>query len=156
MKYLRITSPDICNGEGVRVTLWLPGCGHKCEGCHNQWTWDYNQGKELDKEKLWNELDKSYIDGLTISGGDPLMQSYEVLDELENLLKEFRVRYGDSKNIWVYTGYYFNELNDKQLSILNNLCDVVIDGPFILSERDITLPYRGSKNQNIIKLRKEL
>ena len=85
MKYLKITSPDIENGPGCRVTLWIPGCTHKCPGCHNAWTADYNQGKVFD-EDAYNELksilDKPYIKGLTISGGDPMDQDDQTLIDL--------------------------------------------------------------------------
>ena len=105
MKYLNITSPDIENGPGCRVTLWIPGCNHKCPGCYNAWTADYNQGEEFTQEsfkELCNILDKPYIKGLTISGGDPLMQDDQTLIDLCQLVFDIKNKY-PSKDIWLYT-----------------------------------------------------
>ena len=153
MRYLRITSPDINNGPGCRVTLWLPGCGRHCEGCHNQWTWDYSLGMEFtqdDFDGLCQILDKEYIAGLTISGGDPLMQNEDVLIDLLQLVHDVKERY-PNKSIWIYTGYWIHELNGTQLDILK-YCDYCVQGPFSLHEKDTTLPFRGSSNQKITKL----
>jgi anaerobic ribonucleoside-triphosphate reductase activating protein len=153
MKYLKITSPDIENGPGCRVTLWIPGCTHKCPGCHNAWTADYNQGKEFttdDFEYLKSILDKPYIKGLTISGGDPLDQDDQTLIDLIQLCFDISLEY-PTKDIWLYTGYYKEDLKCKQLELLNYI-DVLVDGPFEMDKRDITLPFRGSTNQRIIKL----
>ena len=153
MRYLKITSPDIENGPGCRVTLWIPGCTHKCPGCHNAWTADYNQGKEFD-EDAYNELksilDKPYIKGLTISGGDPMDQDGQTLIDLIQLCFEISLEY-PTKDIWLYTGYYKEDLKDKQLELLNYI-DVLVDGPFEIAKRDITLPFRGSSNQRIINI----
>ena len=156
MRYIKITKPDINNGTGCRVTLWLPGCTHKCPGCHNAWTANYNIGKEFDKnakQLIFNELSKSYIAGITISGGDPLDQPKEILDELGKFLKEVNERFPD-KNVWIYTGYYYKDLNDDQLRVLE-YCDVLVDGPFINSLADPALAFRGSSNQSIIYLKKD-
>ena len=153
MKYLAITHPDIENGPGCRVTLWIPGCGHRCPGCHNPWTHDYDQGMDftqLDFEGLCQLLEKDYIAGLTISGGDPLMQSDNVLIDLCQLTHDIKERY-PHKDVWVYTGYYLDELNDLQLDVLK-YCDVVVEGPFEIDKRDTTLPFRGSTNQKITYL----
>ena len=96
MKYLKITSPDIENGPGCRVTLWIPGCTHKCPGCHNAWTADYNIGMEFtqdDFDGLCQILSKPYIKGLTISGGDPLDQNDEVLADLCQLVFDFKEKF---------------------------------------------------------------
>ena len=154
MKYLAITSPDIENGTGCRVTLWIPGCAHNCPGCHTPWTHDYNQGKEFtidEFDKICEILEKPYIKGLTISGGDPLMQSDETLLDLLQLVYDIKNAYKD-KDIWIYTGYYISELKDIQLDILK-YCDYVVEGPFEIDKRDITLPFRGSTNQRIIDLK---
>ena len=153
MRYLRITSPDINNGKGCRVTLWLPGCGRQCPGCHNQWTWDYKSGQEFtydEYDKLCSILDKPYIAGLTISGGDPMMQSDEVLIDLLQLVHDIKMKY-PHKTIWLYTGYYIHELKGVQTEILD-YCDYVVEGPFELDKRDTTLPFRGSSNQKITKI----
>jgi anaerobic ribonucleoside-triphosphate reductase activating protein len=155
MKYLKITGPDVNNGDGCRITLWLPGCTHKCPGCHNAHTHDYNQGFEFNEstfEELVERLNKSHIRGLTISGGDPLDQSNEVLDDLYSLLYRLRNRLPE-KDIWLYTGFYIDKLGPKQIDVVD-MCDVVVDGPYIASKRDVTLPFRGSENQTIIKILK--
>lgn len=151
MKYLNITSPDIENGIGCRVTLWIPGCGHNCPGCHNKWTHDYNQGQEFTQDtfkELCDILDKPYIKGLTISGGDPLMQNDQTLIDLCQLVFDIKNLY-PTKDIWLYTGFYKDELHGLQLDILKYI-DTLVDGPFELDKRDTTLPFRGSSNQNII------
>jgi len=153
MKYLNITSPDIENGIGCRVTLWIPGCGHNCPGCHNKWTHDYNQGQEFTQDtfkELCDILDKPYIKGLTISGGDPLMQDDQTLIDLCQLVFDIKNLY-PTKDIWLYTGFYKDELKGLQLDILKYI-DTLVDGPFELDKRDTTLPFRGSSNQNIIYL----
>ena len=151
MKYLKITSPDIENGPGCRVTLWIPGCTHKCPGCHNSWTADYNIGMEFtqdDFDGLCKILSKPYIKGLTISGGDPLDQNDEVLVDLCQLVFDIKEKFPD-KDIWLYTGYTIEQLKELQLDVLRYV-DVLVDGPFELNKRDTTLPFRGSSNQNII------
>lgn len=153
MKYINITHPDINNGTGCRVTLWIPGCTHNCPGCHNAWTSHYNIGKEFDenaKELIYNELSKPYIDGLTISGGDPLDQNLGTLADLREFLVTIKDRF-PTKTIWLYTGYYLDDLNDWQLEVVN-LCDVIVDGPFIKELADKSLAFRGSSNQKIIHL----
>ena len=106
MRVVNITSPDVNNGEGFRTTLWVAGCNHHCRGCHNPETWEYKQGKALRdvRKDLYDKLDKSYISGLTLSGGDPLDQSKVSLIELYLLLKRIRKKF-PNKNIWIYSGY---------------------------------------------------
>lgn len=153
MRYLQITAPDIANGTGCRVTLWFSGCFHKCPGCHNEHTWSYSQGKKVDDstiEELAKWLEKPYIKGLTLSGGDPLANSTYVMGELEKFVKKIKERFPD-KDIWVYTGYYFEDLRQDQLDVLK-YCDVLVDGPYVQELRDLSLPFRGSSNQRIINL----
>lgn len=153
MKHLKMTYPDIENGPGCRVTIWIPGCTHKCPGCHNAWTANYNQGEDFtidDFDKLCSILDRPYIKGLTISGGDPLDQDDATLIDLCQLVFDIKNKY-PSKDIWVYTGYYKDDLHGIQLDILNYI-DVLVDGPYEQDKRDLTIPFRGSTNQNIIKL----
>lgn len=157
MRYIKITKPDINNGTGCRVTLWIPGCTHECSGCHNAWTANYNIGKEFDdnaKQLIFNELSKPHIAGLTISGGDPLDQSKKILEELGTFLEEVNKKFPD-KNIWIYTGYYYEDLNTEQLGVLKH-CDVLVDGPFIKFLANPTLAFRGSSNQSIIDLHKSI
>lgn len=153
MRYITITHPDINNGTGCRVTLWIPGCTHNCPGCHNAWTACYNIGQIFDqnaKDLIFKELSKDYIAGLTVSGGDPLDQSFEVLEELKEFLVEVKEKF-PSKNIWLYTGFYLDDLSPSQLDVVN-ICDVVVDGPFIKSQADPSLAFRGSNNQTIYKI----
>lgn len=151
-----MTYPDIANGNGVRVTLWLPGCTHKCSGCHNAWTADFNQGKDFDTEaynKLVDILNKPYVDGLTISGGDPLDQSDEVLENLYKIIVFLKADVKKEFNIWIYSGYYKEDLiRDYQKKVLE-YCDVLVDGPYIQEKRNIMLPFRGSENQRIWDLK---
>jgi anaerobic ribonucleoside-triphosphate reductase activating protein len=153
MKYIKITSPDIENGPGCRVTLWIPGCRHYCPGCHNAWTSNYHIGHDFtydEFDEICRILDKPYISGLTISGGDPLMQSKETLIDLCQLVYDIKQKY-PNKTIWLYTGYKYEELEGLQLDVLHYV-DVLVDGPFELDKKDTTLAFRGSSNQRIINL----
>ena len=155
LRILDITAPDINNGNGIRITLWVAGCSHKCKGCHNVWTWDYNQGikfienKDDILNKLSNWLQRDYVDGITFSGGDPLDQDRLSLSELMQLIKWVRLNY-PTKTIWLYTGYEYEKLNKYQKEITDN-CDTIVDGPFIEEKKTFDCPFRGSSNQRIIK-----
>ena len=158
LRILDITAPDINNGNGVRVTLWVSGCTHKCKGCHNSWTWNYNQGKIFKEDsdeilnKLSNWLSRDYVDGLTISGGDPLDQDKNTLFELKQIVNWVKMNF-PSKTIWIYTGYTYEELNEYQLDVVENT-DVLVDGPYKEELRDIAhCPFRGSTNQRIIYIK---
>ena len=157
MKILNITSPDVNNGTGFRVTLWIAGCSHHCRGCHNPESWDYNQGKSLRevRKDLFDRLDKSYIQGLTLSGGDPLAQSRKSLLELYFLLRRIKKKF-PNKDIWIYSGYTHEEiLQDKFKKLVLSQCDVLVDGLYKYALRDTSLPFRGSSNQRIIYLKNE-
>ena len=155
LRILDITAPDINNGNGIRITLWVAGCTHKCKGCHNAWTWDYNQGikfienKDDILNKLSNWLQRDYVDGITFSGGDPLDQDPLTLSELMQLIKWVRLNY-PTKTIWLYTGYEYEKLNKYQKEI-TDICDTIVDGPFIEEKKTFDCPFRGSSNQRIIK-----
>lgn len=169
MNYLTIDKEDVCNGEGLRVVLWLSGCSHKCKGCQNPQTWNANSGIPFDesaKEELFKELDKDYISGLTLTGGDPLFESN--LDNVLALVNEIRLSF-PHKSIWLYSGYTWEQLfEDDDFDIQGGICenqtrraivlssDVFVDGQYIDSQRDITLPYRGSSNQRIIDIQQSL
>lgn len=150
MKYIKITKDDIANGPGVRVVLWVAGCEHQCEGCHNPETWNFDQGQEFTTEtvhELMMELGKHYVSGITLTGGDPLAAPNRA-DSLR-LISTLAALYGRAKTIWVYTGYTWEELNDIQEELaLSNV--VLVEGRFDLDRRDITLPFRGSSNQRIV------
>lgn len=154
MNYISITSPDINNGTGCRVTLWIAGCSHNCPGCHNPETHDYKAGRVFDEEaerSLFEKLSKPYIKGLTVSGGDPLDQSQEILSQLKDILKRVREKFPE-KDVWMYTGFEYEKLDHNQLDVLQYV-DTLVDGPFKQKLRDITLPFRGSSNQRIINLK---
>lgn len=154
MNYISITSPDINNGTGCRVTLWIAGCTHNCPGCHNPETHSYKAGKVFDEEAekiLFEKLSKPYIKGLTVSGGDPLDQHTDTLYELRDLLETIREKFPE-KDIWMYTGFKYENLNYLQLEVTKYV-DVLVDGPFKQELRDVTLPFRGSSNQRIINLK---
>lgn len=152
-----VTTVDLNNGPGVRLTIWVSGCNHKCLGCHNPELADYNHGKPITDEvmkKIYHEINRRYIDGITISGGDPLCQSREAIEELYDVIANILKR-DPSLNVWIYTGYTYGELQKLDTwpqirSLLHDLCDVLVDGPFEIAKRDITIPYRGSTNQRLI------
>ena len=149
MRYSGITYPDVNNGEGCRVTLFVSGCTHHCKGCHNKETWNFNYGNiftEDIKKKLFDIISKSYIKGLTLSGGDPLDSYDEVLD----LVKEFRSYFGETKDIWLYSGYTLEEILESGRGEILEYIDVLVDGPYIHELRDLTLEFRGSSNQRIL------
>ena len=171
MNYHNITYPDMNNGDGLRVVLWLSGCSHRCFNCQNPQTWDVNSGIPFDesaKEELFRELGKDYISGLTLSGGDPLHEAN--LDGVLDLVNEIRLLF-PNKSIWVYSGYSWNqvmnpiitddfnpsrdELLHKRKEIVKQ-CDVMVDGRYIDSQRDITLKWRGSSNQRVIDIKSTL
>lgn len=161
MNYLGINKCSIADGPGVRVVLWVSGCNVHCNNCQNHQSWDFNAGEQFDdlaKQKLFDALNKPWVQGLTLSGGHPL--EYENLPEVYRIINEFKEKFQD-KDIWLYTGYALT-INDFDTSVdvcfdnslLTNyilaMCDVVVDGPYIDSMRDITLPFRGSTNQRLI------
>lgn len=150
MRFHDITSCDVNNGEGIRVTLWVAGCSHHCPGCQNPETWGFNSGREFDKEAhdyLFSELSKPYIDGLTLSGGDPLYS----LDDLLPILKELKDKLPE-KNVWLYTGFTMEQIEASRLKEILPYVDVIIDGPYVEALRDVTLAFRGSSNQRLIRL----
>ena len=161
MNYVNITEPDINNGNGCRATIWFAGCTHNCKGCHNTWLQNYHLGIHIDS--LYNEINtmfrkKTYLDGITLSGGDPLAQSLSNLNDLYDFVKWFNTVYPD-KTIWIYTGFVIEDiLNEKDTEIgqarLNIIkgCDTLVDGPFIEELKDLSLPFRGSSNQRIIDI----
>ena len=159
---MAVTGPDINNGPGFRVTIWVSGCTHACPGCQNKHTWKYGQGHKLDdmvpyhitcKEKILNLIGDKHIDGVTISGGDPLDQSEQALKELAKFLSNIKKRYPE-KSIWLYTGYFIEDLKNYPYKEVIKNCDVIIDGPYVKEKRNITIPFRGSTNQRIIDVQK--
>jgi anaerobic ribonucleoside-triphosphate reductase activating protein len=154
MNFLKIDECSINNGVGCRVVLWVSGCNHYCKGCQNPQTWDCNSGKELTnefKDYLFSLLEKPYINGITFSGGDPLNPNNNF--EIRKLSNSIKKAFPD-KTQWLYSGYTWNEIyeNEELLKTLENI-DVLVDGKYIEEERDITLPWRGSRNQKVIDVK---
>ncbi|MBN2617636.1 MAG: anaerobic ribonucleoside-triphosphate reductase activating protein [Spirochaetales bacterium] len=141
------------NGDGWRSVIFFTGCPHKCKGCLNPETWDFDGGEfysPLDLlQKIKNNID--HIDGVTFSGGEPFQERY--VDDLLILINEIKKL---NLNIWCYTGYLYEELlkNSKYSSILKNI-DVLVDGPFIREKYDPQLKFRGSSNQRVLFLNKK-
>lgn len=168
MNYATIKYCDIANGEGVRTSLFVSGCPHHCAGCFNEIAWDYNYGDTYDDEihdKILDSLNYPYITGLSILGGEPLC--FNNIYRVSKLVKECRKRYGNSKDIWIYSGYTLEELKDqyeKGQSIFFRICyniiinniDVLVDGRFVEDLKDISLKFRGSSNQRIINMKETI
>ena len=153
MNYHNITKDDMLNGDGLRVVLWVAGCTHRCDGCHNPETWDVASGIEFDsnaEEELFEALDKSHISGITFSGGDPLHPLNK--DEVLRLAKKCKEKC-PTKTVWLYTGFLFDEIKD---SIDLSDIDVLIDGEFKKELNDNNLKWVGSSNQRIIDVQASL
>lgn len=157
MRYAGIIKNDIAAGEGVNLTFFVQGCPFHCEGCHNPQTWAFDGGKEFTNDTLIEIINGLRANGvhrnLSIMGGEPLCQENLFLTSL--IISHVKERLPDTK-IYVWTGYTYEELLDRHEQklnwILNNI-DYLIDGPFILAERDITLAMRGSRNQRILNMK---
>lgn len=163
MNFAEIKNCDIANGPGVRVSLFVSGCTHRCEGCFNEETWDFNYGSPFDEsvqEKVLDYLKPDYIAGLTLLGGEPL--EYANRQALLPFIKTVKNVY-PKKDIWCYTGYRFEE------DILDKFCrqwsdmreflsciDIIVDGEFIQGRKNISLRFRGSDNQRIIRVKESL
>ena len=173
MNYHNITYPDMNNGSGLRVVLWCSACSHHCVGCQNPQTWDANSGISFDEkaeEELFRELSKDYISGLTLTGGDPLHENN--LDDILRIVNKIRLLM-PKKTIWLYTGYDFDLLQnkfkeyqytpfasdaDKWLTRWEIIlqCNILVDGRYIDSQRNITKKWAGSNNQRVIDIKKSL
>ena len=180
INYHNITHDDMNNGDGLRVVLWLSGCSHHCYNCQNPQTWNPDSGIPFDdsaKQEIFNELSKDYISGITFSGGDPLHENN--LDEVLKLVQEIRISFPE-KTVWLYTGYTWNSIMNYTLTSdfteedvlfdyhmkkdfemiqrknIIKLCDVLVDGEYIDEQRDLSLKFRGSKNQHVIDVKQSL
>lgn len=154
MHYAKIKRFDIANGVGIRTSVFVSGCSNKCKGCFNQELWDKNYGQEFTDEtikEILDSIDKPYIDGLSILGGDPL--EYYNLEMVNKLIVEFRKRFGFNKSIWMWTGYLLEDIinDDRRWEVVRKL-DYLVDGPFIQRKKNLKLKYRGSENQRIIDM----
>ncbi len=163
MNYADIKKADIANGTGVRVSVFVSGCNHHCKNCFNPEAWDFNYGKEFTEEeinKVIKELDHSYVEGLSLLGGEPLEHVNQ--KGLLPLLRKVKEKFPE-KNIWCYTGYEFDkDVMDKmykqweETPELLSYLDVMVDGKFVEEKKDINLRFRGSSNQRIIDVKKSL
>lgn len=154
MNYHNITKDDMLNGDGLRTVLWVSGCRLHCKNCQNPETWDYNSGILFDdkaEKELFDSLNHDYISGITFSGGHPLdPNNYQtVLD----LCKKFRSVFDNSKTIWIYTGYTWEQVKDLEIM---QYIDVLVDGAFIEELKDEKLYWRGSSNQRVVDVQKTL
>lgn len=152
MNYHTIYLCDICNGPGLRCTLFVSGCEHQCIGCHNPHTWDITSGKLFDsacEDKIISALQSQErpLAGLSVSGGDPLHPSN--IPDMLRLLQRVKEAV-PAKDIWVWTGYTLKDLNATQKTLLKYI-DVLVDGPYVRLLADKRLPWRGSRNQKIIR-----
>ena len=160
MNYADIKKIDVANGEGVRVSLFVSGCNHHCKGCFNQCAWDFNYGKEFDQhvqDVLIEESNSPFIQGFTFLGGEPM----EVANQkaLRPFIERIRKELPD-KDIWIYSGYTYEELTDpnnercygKDTDAILAMTDVLVDGRFDWQKKDITLRFKGSSNQRVIDI----
>ena len=167
MRYASIRKLDISNGEGVGVALFVQGCRFACKNCFNPNTWDFNGGEEWTKDtedKLIELANKPYIKRLSILGGEPLAD--ENLDGVLHLVDRFRLS-SPTKTIWLYTGYTWEQIFTDGVFLTRDCagwkrreivkqCNVLVDGRYIDSERDITLKWKGSRNQRVIDVQQSL
>lgn len=149
MKYATIYKSSLVDGIGWRTVLFVSGCSHHCKNCHNPQTWDPEFGRDFTEkttEYILSTLEHNEINGLTISGGDPLFKANR--EEITKLCKTVKEKY-PKKSIWLYTGYVYEDVKDLEVM---KYIDIIVDGPYIDEQRDTSLPFRGSANQRIISL----
>ncbi|MBR3100133.1 MAG: anaerobic ribonucleoside-triphosphate reductase activating protein [Muribaculaceae bacterium] len=146
MRVLRIVEGTSVDGPGLRTSVYLAGCPHHCPGCHNPQSWDPCGGREMSVDELMAVI--AYNEApLTLSGGDPMAQPQAVLQLLRRVKAELGL------NVWLYTGYTWEQLvQAPDLAAILPFVDVVVDGPFVLAQRDTTLRFRGSANQRLINV----
>ena len=163
MHYATIKNCDIANGPGVRVSLFVSGCTHRCPGCFNEIAWDFGYGEEFTQDtidSILNMLKPAHIKGLTLLGGEPFEPENQ--PAIVELLRQVKATYPE-KSIWAFSGYLFDkdilagklgpwETTKEYLSYL----DVLVDGPFVMAKKDLSLRFRGSSNQRLIDVPKSL
>ena len=163
MKYGNIKTTDVADGEGVRVSLFVSGCRNCCKGCFQPQTWDFNFGKEFTsktEEEIIEALKPNYIKGFSLLGGEPFEEENQQV--LAPFLEKLKKIY-PQKDIWCWTGYIlekdlqkggrkYTEFTDRMLACI----DILVDGPFILEQKNLMLQFRASENQRILKLHENL
>ncbi|WP_074034559.1 anaerobic ribonucleoside-triphosphate reductase activating protein [Exiguobacterium sp. AT1b] len=150
MRILSVVEESVVDGPGIRTVIFTAGCPHHCKGCHNPSSWNPAGGEEIEVDEIVRRIELSGWDGVTISGGEPFLQSAE----LAKLVKACKSL---GKNVWVYTGYTIEQLvamQDGAVQTVLDYADVLVDGRFEQSLRDMGLRFRGSSNQRIIFLNK--
>ena len=154
MNFAQIRKYDVANGPGIRTTIFVTGCTHKCHNCFNEEYQDFDFGdpwtqKETDEVIEFLKLDE--VKGLTILGGEPFQNEVDLLQVLRDIKKEVQ------KDIWIFSGYTYEEiLKDEDKKKLLEECDVLVDGRFVEALKDLSLRFRGSSNQRIIDVQKSL
>lgn len=150
MRILDIVEGTTVDGPGLRTSIYVAGCLHKCEGCHNPQSWDFEAGNVMTDDEILEVIERNDFN-VTLSGGDPMYHPAEIATLCHRIKSELH------KNIWLYTGFRWENIYGKPeyADILKHI-DVMVDGPFILSRRDISLRFRGSGNQRIIDVQKSL
>ena len=147
-----IVNDSITDGPGIRLVVFVQGCPHKCIGCHNQHTHDFAGGYDQNSSEILEMIDNNpLLSGVTFSGGEPMCQAKALLD----LAKEVKKR---KLELAIYTGYLFEDLirsSDEKVELLK-LADILIDGPFIISKKSLSLKFKGSSNQRVIDIQKSL
>ena len=150
IRILAIKYGTSVDGIGLRTSLYCAGCENQCPGCHNPQSWDESGGEAISVEELFKRIVDADMN-VTFTGGDPMLHP-EGFIALARMIKEHT-----DKTIWCYTGYRFEDLlRHPQRKALLELCDVLVDSPFLLAERDLSLPFRGSRNQRIIHVQSSL
>ena len=146
MMVMNILHDSVVDGEGLRTVIFFAGCPHSCLGCHNPSSWNMSNGKEMSIDEIMEEIESNPLTNVTFSGGEPFIQAKEIAKLAERIKKL-------GKNIWVYSGFTYEEIiKDSAKRHLLNFCDVLVDGPFKMEERNLSLLFRGSHNQRIIYL----
>lgn len=147
---LDIIEQTMADGPGLRISIYCAGCPHHCKGCHNPNSWDIGNGRIVSIDELMNVILADEFSNVTFTGGDPLFQ----VEAFTSLAK--RIKTETKKTIWCWTGYLYEDiLEDKRLSMILPYIDVLVDGPFIESQKDTTLYFRGSSNQRVIYLKEK-
>lgn len=147
---LDIIEQTMADGPGLRISIYCAGCPHHCKGCHNPNSWDIGNGRIVSVDEIMKVILADEFSNVTFTGGDPLFQ----VEAFTSLAK--RIKTETKKTIWCWTGYLYEDiLEDKRLSMILPYIDVLVDGPFIESQKDTTLYFRGSSNQRVIYLKEK-